>query len=64
MAMALEARGSRWAITCDSISERHGRIEGRPVTLDGLAMLGQARIAEGLVPVLDADRLVLPGLPS
>lgn len=61
MAMALDARGSRWAIACDSISERRGRIEGRPATRDGLAMLGQARIAEGLVPVLDTDRFVLPG---
>jgi len=61
MAMALYARGSQWAIACDSISERHGRIEGRPVTRDGLALLGQVQIAEGLVPVLDTDRLVLPG---
>lgn len=61
MAMALDARGSHWAIACDSISERHGRIEGRPLTRDGLATLGQARIAEGLIPVLDADRLALPG---
>ena len=59
-AMAFDARGSRWAIACDSISERRGRIEGRPATRDGLAMLGQARIAEGLVPVLDTDRFVLP----
>jgi hypothetical protein len=64
MAMALDARGTSWAVACDSISERHGRIEGRPMTLDGLATLGQARIAEGLVPVLDADRLVLPGQAS
>ena len=61
MAMALDARGSRWAIACDSISERHARIEGRPLTRNGLATLGEARIAEGLVPVLDADRLDLPG---
>ena len=60
MAMALDARGSCWAIACDSISERHARIEGRPLTRAGLATLGEAHIAEGVVPVLDADRLDLP----
>ncbi len=64
MALALDARGSPWAIACDSISERRGSIEGRPVTRDGLATLGQAQVAEGLLPVLDADRLLLPGQTS
>lgn len=62
--MAFEARGSRWAMACDHVSERHAGIEGRPRTVDGLAMLGEARVAEGLLPVLDIDRLPLPGLPA
>lgn len=62
--MAFEARGSRWAMACDHVSERHAGIEGRPHTVDGRTMLGEARVAEGLLPVLDIDRLPLPGLPS
>lgn len=61
MVLAMQARDSRWAVACDSISERHATIEGRPSTVNGLPMLGVVHLSEGRVPVLDADRLRLPG---
>jgi hypothetical protein len=61
LVLAMQARGSGWVFACDSISERHARIEGRPSTVGGVAMLGEVRLHELRVPVLDADRLSLPG---
>lgn len=62
--VALDARGSRWALACDLVSERHAGIEGEPSTVDGIPRLGEAAVAEGRLPVLDVDRLPLPGRPS
>ncbi len=61
---AVEAGGGLWALGCDAIVERHARIEGRPVTVDGLPLLGEARTPEGMLPVVDLDRLGLFGTAS